>query len=84
VLGPLAKQGDPAIERLRETLRVYLDEGGNGPRAAKRLNTHRNTELARVARAEELLGRPVGERRLALALALELAARLGAPTLLRT
>jgi DNA-binding PucR family transcriptional regulator len=83
VLGPLAKQGDPAVERLRETLRVYLDEGGNGPRAARRLNTHRNTVLARVARAEDLLGHGVGERRLALALALELAARLGASALAR-
>jgi DNA-binding PucR family transcriptional regulator len=77
VLGPLARDGDAALERLRETLRVYLDEGGNGPRAAARLNTHRNTVLARVARAEELLGHGVGERRLALALALELASRLG-------
>ncbi len=61
-------------------MRVYLDEGGNAPRAAARLNTHRNTVLARVARAEEILGHPVGERRLALALALELTARLGAGT----
>lgn len=76
VLGPLA-DGTEATARLRETLRVFLDEGEHGPRAAKRLNTHRNTVLHRVARAEELLGHPIADRRLAIALALELAGRLG-------
>jgi DNA-binding PucR family transcriptional regulator len=76
VLGSLG-DSDPAMGRLRETLRVYLEEGENSPRAARRLNTHRNTVLHRVARAEEVLGHPVGDRRLALAVALELAHRLG-------
>jgi DNA-binding PucR family transcriptional regulator len=76
VLGPLAAS-DPACARLRETLRAYLEEGGHGPRAARRLNTHRNTVLQRVHRAEEILGYSVDERRLALSLALELAHRLG-------
>jgi DNA-binding PucR family transcriptional regulator len=76
LLGPLGAD-DATAARLRETVRVYLDEGGNAPRAAARLHTHRNTVLHRVARAEELLGHPVGERRLALALALELERRLG-------
>jgi DNA-binding PucR family transcriptional regulator len=76
VLGPLAAS-DPACTRLRETLRAYLEEGGHGPRAARRLNTHRNTVLQRVHRAEEILGYSVDERRLALSLALELAHRLG-------
>ena len=75
-LGPLAAD-DEASERLRDTLRVFLDEGGNAPRAGRRLHAHRNTVLHRVSRAEELLGHPVGERRLGLALALELAHRLG-------
>jgi DNA-binding PucR family transcriptional regulator len=44
---------------------------------------HRNTILQRVARANELLGRDIGERRLALALALELAHRLGPRVLVR-
>src|SRR5829696_6254249 len=74
VLGPLAAAGDPAVARLRETVRVYLDEGEHGPRTAERLHTHRNTALHRVARAEELIGHPIGDRRLAVALALELAA----------
>ncbi|WP_059008948.1 PucR family transcriptional regulator [Streptomyces specialis] len=75
-LGPLSGQ-DPALGPLRDTVRVYLEEGGNAPRAAQRLLTHRNTVLHRVARAEALLGHPVAERRLALSLALELVHRLG-------
>ncbi len=71
VLGPLAED-DPAAARLRETLRVYLEEAENAPRAAARLYTHRNTILKRIARATELLGYEPGERRLAVELALEL------------
>ena len=81
VLGPLGAAGDPAVARLRETVRVWLDEGEHAPRTAERLNTHRNTVLHRVARAEELLGHPISDRRLAVALALELAARLGSRAL---
>lgn len=79
-LGPLAGR-DPAAARLRETLRIYLREGENAPRAAQRLYAHRNTVLQRVARAEELLGHPIADRRLELALALELYHRLGGRTL---
>ncbi len=75
-LGPLAED-TPAAARLRDTLRVFLDEAGNAPRAATRLHTHRNTVLQRVARATELLGYQPGERRLAMELALELAHQLG-------
>jgi DNA-binding PucR family transcriptional regulator len=75
-LGPLAGR-DAAAARLRETLRIYLSEGESAPRAAERLYTHRNTILQRVARAEELLGHPIADRRLELALALELTHRLG-------
>jgi DNA-binding PucR family transcriptional regulator len=62
---------------------VFLDEADNAPRTAERLHTHRNTVLQRVARATELLGRPPGERRLALELALELAHRIGPRALTR-
>ena len=79
-LGPLAGR-DAAAARLRETLRIYLSEGESAPRAAQRLYTHRNTVLLRVARAEELLGHPIADRRLELALALELTHRLGERTL---
>ena len=79
-LGPLAGR-DTAAARLRETLRIYLREGENAPRAAQRLYAHRNTVLQRVARAEELLGHPIADRRLELALAVELTHRLGGRTL---
>jgi len=82
-LGPLAA-GTPSAARLRETLRVYLDEAENAPRAATRLHTHRNTVLQRVARATELLGYRPGDRRLAVELALELARQLGPRVLTRT
>jgi DNA-binding PucR family transcriptional regulator len=68
------------MARLRETLRIYLQEADNSAATAARLNTHRNTVLHRVARAQELLGRPLNARRLALAVALEAAHHLGTPT----
>ena len=77
-LGPLAEDS-PAAARLRETLRVYLEEADNAPRAAARLYTHRNTVLKRIARATELLGYAPGERRLAVELALELRRHLPPP-----
>lgn len=75
-LGALAEE-TPAAARLRETLRVFLEEAENAPRTAARLHTHRNTVLQRVARATELLGYTPGEKRLAVELALELRRRLG-------
>jgi DNA-binding PucR family transcriptional regulator len=81
-LGPLAENAASA-ERLRETLRVFLDEAENAPRAAARLHTHRNTVLQRVARATELLGYQVSDRRLAVELALELAHQIGPRVLSR-
>ncbi|MGB6207454.1 PucR family transcriptional regulator, partial [Mycobacterium sp.] len=77
-LGRLAEDS-PAAARLRETLRVYLEEADNAPRAAARLYTHRNTVLKRIARATELLGYAPGERRLAVELALELRRHLPLP-----
>jgi DNA-binding PucR family transcriptional regulator len=79
-LGPLADNTASAA-RLRETLRVFLEEAENAPRTAVRLHTHRNTILQRIARATELLGYAPGERRLAVELALELRRRLGHPVL---
>jgi DNA-binding PucR family transcriptional regulator len=73
VLGALAMDDGPGIAELRETVRVYLEEGSSAPRAARRLHLHRNTVLYRLNNAEKLLGHAVGERRLALMLALELA-----------
>lgn len=68
-LGDLA-HADP---ELRRTLAVYLREQSNAPRAAKVLFTHRNTVLARVARAERLLPKPLSRQSLEVAVALELA-----------
>ncbi|MGB3473795.1 MAG: helix-turn-helix domain-containing protein [Mycobacterium sp.] len=82
-LGPLAADNSSA-ERLRETLRVFLDEAENAPRAAARLHAHRNTVLQRVARATELLGYPPSTRRLAVELALELAHQIGPRVLTRS
>lgn len=82
-LGALAAD-EPNAARLRTTLRVFLDEADNAPRAAARLHTHRNTVLQRVARATELLGHAPGERRLELELALELAHQLGPRVLTRS
>jgi DNA-binding PucR family transcriptional regulator len=78
-LGPLAGNG-PALARLRETLRIYFQEADNSAAAAARLDTHRNTVLHRIARAQELLGTPLAPRRLALSVALEAAHRIGLPT----
>ena len=78
-LGPLARH-NAATSRVRDTLHVFLQEGENAARAAARLNTHRNTVLHRIARAEELLGHPIAQRRLALALALETNSRLSPNT----
>jgi DNA-binding PucR family transcriptional regulator len=75
-LGGLARR-DLGAERLRETARVYLECGGNAREAAERLNMHKNTVHYRLARVEELRGRPVGERRLELEIALMLAHTLG-------
>lgn len=75
-LGPLAED-TPSAARLRETLRVFLEEAESAPRTAARLHTHRNTILQRVSRATELLGYTPGEKRLAVELALELRRRLG-------
>lgn len=68
VLGPLLHDRP----ELREALRVHLLEHRSATRAARRLFTHRNTVLNRVARAEALLPRPVDEQPLAVLLALEL------------
>ncbi|KGH45062.1 transcriptional regulator [Modestobacter caceresii] len=54
-----------------ETVLVYVRELGNASRTAARLYTHRNTVLRRLARAEDLLPRPLAENAVAVAAALE-------------
>ncbi len=66
-LGPLATA--PAV--LRRSLLTFLACGSNATLAAQRLHTHRNTLLRRLARAEELLPRPLADNRIHVAAALE-------------
>jgi DNA-binding PucR family transcriptional regulator len=63
----------------RETVLTYVRELGNSSRTAQRLFTHRNTVLRRLARADELLARPLAENVLAVAAALEVLRWRGTP-----
>lgn len=54
-----------------ETVRTYVQEQCNSSRTAELPYTHRNTVLRRLARADELLPRPLGENGVALAAALD-------------
>jgi DNA-binding PucR family transcriptional regulator len=71
-LGDLAAE-DKSVARLRETLRVFLEENGSFQNAAARLGVHKNTVAYRIRRAEELLGYGIRERQLELQTALRLA-----------
>jgi DNA-binding PucR family transcriptional regulator len=68
-LGSLADDGDHNAT-LRDTLRVFLQEGGSFKATAERLTLHKNTVQYRVRKAEESLGRPIGQDRLNVELAL--------------
>ncbi|MFF5035359.1 helix-turn-helix domain-containing protein [Nocardia salmonicida] len=70
---------DETAARLRETLRAFLDARGSYTDAAARLHVHKNTVHYRVRKAEELLGHPLGERRLDIEVALLTCAQLGIP-----
>ena len=66
-LGDLESAGT----ELQDTIRTFVDEQCNASRAAKRLYTHRNTLLRRLARADELLPRPLAESTVEVAVALD-------------
>ncbi|WP_306367858.1 CdaR family transcriptional regulator [Nocardiopsis sp. CC223A] len=68
VLGGLAT-ADPT---LRETVLAYVHALGNASLTAERCYTHRNTVVRRLARADELLPRPLAENPVDVAAALEL------------
>ncbi|WP_073486374.1 PucR family transcriptional regulator [Streptoalloteichus hindustanus] len=55
----------------QETVATYVREQCNTTRTAERLYTHRNTVLRRLARADELLPRPLAENVVDVAAALE-------------
>ncbi|WP_316767759.1 helix-turn-helix domain-containing protein [Streptomyces sasae] len=52
---------------------TYLSEQCSSTRTAERLFTHRNTVLRRLARADDLLPRPLADNVTAVAAALEVA-----------
>lgn len=62
---------ESADHELRETVRVFVNEQCNASRAAAKLYLHRNTLLRRLARADELLPRPLAENSVAVAVALD-------------
>lgn len=66
-------------EVLRETLRIYLRAGSNASRAAELLHAHRNTIVARLAKAEAMLPRPLDQALLDVLVALEIVRWRGAP-----
>jgi DNA-binding PucR family transcriptional regulator len=55
----------------QEAVLTYVHELGNTTRTAERLFTHRNTVLRRLARADELLPRPLAENVVGVGAALE-------------
>jgi hypothetical protein len=79
-LGSLAGDGDHNAT-LRDTLRVFLQEGGSFKATAERLTLHKNTVQYRVRKAEESIGGPVGQDRLQVELALLACHWLGASVL---
>ena len=66
-LGALEQAG----HELQESVRIFVSEQCNASRAAARLYTHRNTLLRRLARADELLPRPLAENSVNVAVALD-------------
>ena len=69
VLGPLSSDTDNDA-RLRETLRVFLRRGASYKAAADQLHLHSNSIKYRVQRAIDRRGRPIGDDRLDVEIAL--------------
>jgi DNA-binding PucR family transcriptional regulator len=69
VLGDLAAD-DPTTARLRATVRVFLEANSSFTEAATRLHLHKNTVHYRIRKAEEIRGRPFGQDRLDVEVAL--------------
>lgn len=75
-LGPLAADDEDA-RRFRATLAAFFATGSGYRATAKTLGLHHNTVRHRLAQAEAILGRPLEQDRLALEVAVHLAARFG-------
>lgn len=82
-LGELARD-DEGMARLRETVRIFLETNGSFTDAAARLHLHKNTVHYRVRKAEEIRGRPLGDGRLDVEVALVACQQLGHRVLLVT
>ena len=67
--------------RLRGTLLVFLQSGGSYKTTAERLMLHKNTVQYRIRKAKESLGRPIGENRHDVELALRASHWLGSSVL---
>ncbi len=67
--------------RLRDTLLIFLQTGGSYKATAERLVLHKNTVQYRIRKAEESIGRPVGEDRPDVELALRASHWLGSAVL---
>ncbi len=61
-----------ADREILDVVRAYVREQCNTSRTAERLYSHRNTVIRRLARADELLPRPLAENLVAVAAALDL------------
>jgi PucR C-terminal helix-turn-helix domain/GGDEF-like domain len=83
VLGTLAglATDDEHRARLRDTLLVFLHTGGSYKTTAERLMLHKNTVQYRIRKAEESLGRPVGDHQNDVELALRTTHWLGSAVL---
>ena len=79
-LGALAGDDDQNA-RLRDTLRIFLQENGSYKSTAERLLLHKNTVQYRVRKAEESLRHPISQDRLHVELALLASHWLGAVVL---
>jgi hypothetical protein len=79
-LGPLATD-DEHHARLRETMLAFLQSAGSYKATAERLVLHKNTVQYRIHKAEESLGRPVGNNRHDIELALQASHWLGSTVL---
>jgi DNA-binding PucR family transcriptional regulator len=67
--------------RLRDTLLIFLRAGGSYKTTAEQLMLHKNTIQYRIRKAQESLGRPVGDNRNDVELALQASHWLGSSVL---
>jgi DNA-binding PucR family transcriptional regulator len=72
---------DEQHARLRDTLLAFLQSGGSYKTSAEQLTLHKNTVQYRIRKAEESLGRPVGDNRDDVELALRASQWLGSSVL---